>query len=210
MNLARADSGFTQPLLINHSGPVFLIQPCRQACPSSKPGIELYYTIPCWQLGERQQQPDRVIMAGREPDKPKAMKNGIVYTRDFEIVEMSELTVENTRNQFASSTSYTVSANSRHIKSSQKGPFIRRWLDSFKRVEGVPISGHHGYHINDGLPEPAQFGDRLYDVRAANSRTANSGLARDLKGRHLQMIAIGGSIGTSARGGRPRSPQTRV
>ncbi|KXJ92444.1 amino acid permease [Microdochium bolleyi] len=35
-----------------------------------------------------------------------------------------------------------------------------------------------------------------YDVRTANMHTAHSFLARKLKGRHLQMIAIGGSIGT--------------
>ncbi|KJR89146.1 general amino-acid permease GAP1 [Sporothrix schenckii 1099-18] len=36
----------------------------------------------------------------------------------------------------------------------------------------------------------------FYDLHSANLATAHSGLARELKGRHLQMIAIGGSIGT--------------
>lgn len=72
----------------------------------------------------------------------------------------------------------------------------RRFVDSFRRVPGgLPMTGNHGYHVNDDLPDMGQAGGRFYDLRAANVRTANSALARDLKGRHLQMIAIGGSVG---------------
>ncbi|KAL1839508.1 hypothetical protein VTJ49DRAFT_1446 [Mycothermus thermophilus] len=39
-------------------------------------------------------------------------------------------------------------------------------------------------------------GERYYDLRSAASKTASTLLARELKGRHLQMIAISGSIGT--------------
>ncbi|OLN94342.1 General amino-acid permease GAP1 [Colletotrichum chlorophyti] len=39
-------------------------------------------------------------------------------------------------------------------------------------------------------------GDHYYDIRLANLQTSHSLLSRKLKGRHLQMIAIGGSIGT--------------
>jgi amino acid transporter len=39
-------------------------------------------------------------------------------------------------------------------------------------------------------------GERYYDLRAATTKTASTLLARELKGRHLQMIAISGSIGT--------------
>lgn len=36
---------------------------------------------------------------------------------------------------------------------------------------------------------------KVFDVESAAQATANTALARKLKGRHLQMIAIGGSIG---------------
>ncbi len=41
-------------------------------------------------------------------------------------------------------------------------------------------------------------GSHYYDLRLATLQTAQSHLARKLKGRHLQMIAIGGSIGMRA------------
>ena len=37
---------------------------------------------------------------------------------------------------------------------------------------------------------------RLFNAQAAAWNTANTPLVRRLRGRHLQMIAIGGSIGT--------------
>ena len=38
---------------------------------------------------------------------------------------------------------------------------------------------------------------KVFDLEGAAHATANSALHRRLKGRHLQMIAIGGSIGIS-------------
>jgi amino acid transporter len=65
--------------------------------------------------------------------------------------------------------------------------FGRRLFNSFKRdpnLRATPkgVIGSNG---------------RVYDPGVAAEATAASPLARKLKGRHLQMIAIGGSIGQS-------------
>lgn len=64
-----------------------------------------------------------------------------------------------------------------------------RWQDfkdSFKRDPNASIIAS-----KVGLDLHAEG----YDVEGAAAATVNTGLARKLKGRHLQMIAIGGSIG---------------
>lgn len=73
--------------------------------------------------------------------------------------------------------------------SSVREPWNRRFIDSFKRDPNAQVT------------KPAQAVDavegRAFDHKAAAERTANSGLAHKLKARHMQMIAIGGSIGES-------------
>jgi amino acid transporter len=73
--------------------------------------------------------------------------------------------------------------------SAHEGPrrdgLLKRIWDGFKRDPNASIT------------RPAALGadGKVFDVEAAAQRTADSPLARRLKGRHLQMIAIGGSIG---------------
>lgn len=85
----------------------------------------------------------------------------------------------------------------------------RTWINSFRRDPHSRITPKNAFTTNQEWPamygggrgdeavgETREFmGRNYYDLRAANYRTAHSLLARELKGRHLQMIAIGGSIG---------------
>jgi amino acid transporter len=71
------------------------------------------------------------------------------------------------------------------VGAAPKEPWTRRFIDSFKRDPNAMVS--KGAQVSIAKGE--------FDHRAAAEATANSGLAHTLKGRHLQMIAIGGSIG---------------
>jgi amino acid transporter len=96
----------------------------------------------------------------------------------------------------------------------QDGHPIRRWLDSFRRDPGRHVTPASVMHTaedrrrasmatrrsEDTRPSLERRGrsrSHYFDMHAANVGTANTLLSRELKGRHLQMIAIGGSIGMS-------------
>lgn len=66
----------------------------------------------------------------------------------------------------------------------QRGPWSRRFVDSFKRDPNAHVTKSSERAVTKG-----------FDHEGAAQATANSGLSRKLQGRHLQMIAIGGSIG---------------
>lgn len=66
-----------------------------------------------------------------------------------------------------------------------KPSFGTRMVDSFRRDPNLKVNAKGVVGANG----------KVYDAEAAAVATAESPLARKLKGRHLQMIAIGGSIG---------------
>lgn len=76
-----------------------------------------------------------------------------------------------------------------------------RIFDSFRRDPSrrvTPLDPKDEGAMRAEAGRAEHDGLRYYDIHQANLQTAHSGLARKLKGRHLQMIAIGGSIGESS------------
>lgn len=95
------------------------------------------------------------------------------------------------------------SINQLGILKTTKPGFFKEFLHSFTRdpnaslTNTITLSLTQTQSHGQGQPTHAGADGKVYDVEAAAQRTATSPLARRLKGRHLQMIAIGGSIGMS-------------
>ncbi|KPM42115.1 Amino-acid permease inda1 [Neonectria ditissima] len=121
------------------------------------------------------------------------MKGDIVLTRDVEVVEMKDLSSTGPGAEDKGAT-WNISANKPPAPSREHAAAAADWMDGFRRAERRPFKARDGGY--QASPPPTVPGDRHYDLRAANAKTANTALARELKGRHLQMIAFGGAIGT--------------
>lgn len=77
-------------------------------------------------------------------------------------------------------------AGSDESSTQQSGNFVTGFIDSFRP---------HPQQLAQKRAAAARAGEGI-DLEQAAINVAESPLARKLKGRHLQMIAIGGSIGT--------------
>ncbi|CEJ85752.1 Putative General amino-acid permease GAP1 [[Torrubiella] hemipterigena] len=72
-------------------------------------------------------------------------------------------------------------------------PRLERFIDSFRRDPNTMFTAEE---YDEAIRQRQDGDSHYYDLHMATLENAHIGLSRRLKGRHLQMIAIGGSIGT--------------
>jgi len=100
------------------------------------------------------------------------------------IYDMADAEKGWTRPSGSSSDGHAVNPEALSGTETHKAAWPTRFVDSFRRDPNASVVATRGSKRGD------------YDREAAAQATANTTLSRQLKGRHMQMIAIGGSIGT--------------
>jgi amino acid transporter len=127
--------------------------------------------------------------------KTTDIKVEVALARDVEAIEMNDMSASSS--QYKDDThNNTTKAWAASVPSSEdQSKEQNDWLDGFRRADRRKMKkGWDKQYQSEERPQiPGD--NRYFDIRAANAKTATSALARELKGRHLQMIAFGGAIG---------------
>ncbi|KAG6003518.1 hypothetical protein E4U21_001918 [Claviceps maximensis] len=128
-------------------------------------------------------------------------------------IELNDFSPPLKKDSFTHGSSYSMRGQDFYYHDDDHGetalPRFHRFLDSFKRDENSSFFPTSHLSQVDSYSHPVtatasattsmgirRLGPHYYDLHMAALESAHTGLARKLKGRHLQMIAIGGSIGT--------------
>lgn len=107
-------------------------------------------------------------------------------------VESNPLNIYKTEESFTHGSSYTMREPEYDERLS---PSFRRFIRGFQRDPNSTFMPDDHFDHEGTAADRQHNGSHYYDLHLATLENAHIGLSRKLKGRHLQMIAIGGSIG---------------